>query len=88
MKKDEFNMVETLKSLGFIKRSDTSFNGYYKTYKEYKLWVARKYSEPLESWSAFILAGSTIITIPLLVTPMWVFGFDKENEGYLHDETL
>ena len=73
-------MEKTLKELGFIDISDATYNGWYKTYKDYRLFVATKIGE--DKWHASILVNKQEITIPLLVDKMWVFGFNEENNGY------
>ena len=72
-------MEETLKQLGFINASDESHIGYYKTYKGFRLFVARSTSE--DKWGAVITVGKMEISIPLLVDKYWVYGFNEENGG-------
>ena len=73
-------MEETLKQLGFINCSDADNTGYYKTYKGYRLFVAKNNLD--RNWVASITVGKIEISIPLVVDKFWVFGFNEENGGY------
>lgn len=73
-------MEETLNNLGFINISDETHKGYYKTFKGYKLFVAKPLNQ--EHWFATIEFPNQSISIPLTVNKFWVFGFNEENNGY------
>jgi len=74
-------MKATALGLGFIENSDDEFEGFYKTYKGFRLFVVKKKQD--KHWFASVTVGNKIeISIPLTVDPMWLAGFDTENNGY------
>lgn len=80
MNKIDNKMEATLKDLGFINISDSKFNGSYKTYKGFRLFIVKSKIHIHSKWIASILVGKIEISIPLSVNSMWVYGFNEENK--------
>lgn len=76
----EDKMPATLLELGFIHVANEGIQGAYKTYKGFKLWVAQ---DPVDKhWIAQLQVKGMDIQIPLTIDAIWIYGFDKDNNGY------
>lgn len=73
-------MEDTLKELGFINTTDQHVEGWYKTYKGFRLFIGRNVGG--DKYMACITVRDIEISIPLTVDKFWVFGFDQENNDY------
>ena len=71
-------MEELLKELGFKETNQSDNTGYYKYYKGFTLFVAKKIVN--EEYLTCITVGKNIeISIPFYVDILWVRKFDSEN---------